>query len=164
VYGLDAQLSTSLPSLIYIGMCFGAPLLTLVAEKTRNYLITILGAGIVMALSFFALLAGWLSISLMSVSFVLIGVCSAYQILAIYKASTYVHEDAAGLTTALANMIIMSFGYFFHSVIGLGVQYAGGPTTAAAFTWGLSIIPITLTMGSLGFLMLQWLDRKTLTP
>ena len=33
VYGLDGTLAASLPSLIFIGMCFGAPILSLICRK-----------------------------------------------------------------------------------------------------------------------------------
>ena len=62
----------------------------------------------------------------------LVGICCAYQILAIYKASTYVREEVAGLTTAVANMIIMIFGYAFHATIGAVVNAMGGPNNSKA--------------------------------
>ena len=58
VYGFDGTLAASLPSMIFIGMCFGAPILSLVAEKVGSYLVTIIGAGFAMAMSFFAMLLG----------------------------------------------------------------------------------------------------------
>lgn len=154
VYGLEPGTAAQLPSLIFIGMCFGAPLLSFFADKTGRYLGTIMVSGAVMALSFFILLAGWFSEPMLRVDFILIGVCCSYQILAIYKASTYVREQVASLTTALANMIIMSFGYAFHSLIGFIIEYMGGAELSDAFIMGVSIIPMGLLIGTAGFLAL----------
>jgi hypothetical protein len=79
------------------------------------------------------------------------GVCCAYQILAIYKASTYVSERVAGLTTAVANMIIMIFGYAFHTVMGSVIDALGGPTVSTALTNGVAVIPMALCIGTAGF-------------
>lgn len=150
-YRFDDSLAASLPSLIYIGMCFGSPLLSFAAEKTDSYFGTIIAAAIIMTLSFFALTFGYVTISSMSAMFVVVGVCSAYQILAIYKASTYVKEHVVGLTTAVANMIIMIFGYGFHSAIGGIINAMGGPSSSEAFTSGIAVIPVTLAIGAFGF-------------
>ena len=151
VYGFEGSIAASLPSMIFVGMCFGAPLLSLVAEKTKHYFGTIIAAGVVMAISFIALIAGKLTIASMSVVFVAVGLCSAYQIIAIYKASTYVKEQVVSLTTAIANMIIMIFGYLFHTLIGWIVNLQGGPTEKNALLAGIAIIPITLALGIIGF-------------
>lgn len=151
VYGFDSALSSSLPSMIFIGMCFGAPLLSLAAEKGVGYLGTIIGAGVAMAISFFVLLLWPMSAGSISLNFVIVGICCAYQILAIYKASTYVREQVAGLTTAVANMIIMIFGYAFHAAIGSAVAWMGGPNEPAALVAGIAIIPVALGLGTVGF-------------
>lgn len=160
VYGFETTMAASLPSMIFIGMCFGAPLLSLVAEKI-GYLQAIIASGIVMAISFCTLLMLHLPQTVLGVSFVIVGVCSAYQILAIYKASTYVREEVAGLTTAVANMIIMLFGYAFHTLIGTIVNLIGGPTTSIALVFGVSVIPIALCLGTSGFLLLFKRKRYT---
>jgi predicted MFS family arabinose efflux permease len=153
VYHFDVNIAGYLPSMIFLGMCFGAPVLGLLAEKTGRYLGVIIGAGLVMISVFVALLLGYFTISGMTFAFILVGVCCAYQILAIYKASTYVPENLAGLTTAVANMIIMSFGYAFHTIIGVVVSAYGGIAEANAFLYGISVIPLALGAGVLGFLI-----------
>lgn len=154
VYGFEATLSASLPSVIFMGMCFGAPLLSLFAERI-GYLQAIITAGLLMTVSFIALLMVELPSFVLGSSFVLIGIASAYQILAIYKASTYVKEEVAGLTTALANMIIMIFGYAFHTIIGLVVSQMGGPTQSIALINGVAVIPVALFLGTIGFMFLS---------
>lgn len=166
VYGFEDTLAASLPSIIFIGMCFGSPLLSLIAERVGNYLATIAGAGLAMAVSFSILLSMQLTSSIVLINFILIGMCCAYQILAIYKASTYVSERVAGLATALANMIIMLFGYTFHSIIGGLIAYMGGPQADMALKYGIAVIPCGLALGTIGFLiLLSWerSDKRTET-
>jgi predicted MFS family arabinose efflux permease len=148
-YGLDGPVAASLPSMIFIGMCFGGPALSFVAEKT-GYFTAIIIAGIVMTTSFVLLLASEISVATITFVFAIVGVCCAYQIIAIYKASTYVREGLVGLTTALANMIIMIFGYFFHSSIGWVIN-AFNKEPDIAFTYGIAVIPACLLIGVIGF-------------
>lgn len=159
VYNIDNNIAASMPSAIFIGMCFGAPVLNFIAERT-NYLGTIIGSGIVMTICFSGLILKLFNVELISASFIIIGVCCAYQILAIYQASTYVNERVVGLATAIANMIIMSFGYAFHSVIGLVISLNGGAHSVDAFVNGVAIIPITLLIGSLGFILISCSLKK----
>jgi MFS family permease len=160
IYGFDDATAHALPSMVFLGMCFGAPVLSFIAEKTGNYLNVIAISGLMMFIVFSALVMGVLSESLMSIGFCLVGVCCAYQVLAIYKASTYVPEHLSGLTTAIVNMVIMSFGYLFHSAIGFVVTWFGGADVKQAFIYGISIIPITLGVGMLGFFFLAHKERR----
>jgi len=155
VYGFENSLASSLPSLIFTGMCFGAPLLSMVAEKMKSYLGTIIICAAVMGCLFAAFIFYTVPPGLVSLSFLLVGVCSAYQILAIYKASTYVREEVAGLTTAVANMIIMIFGYVFHTIIGTVVKAFGGPGNSEALIYGVSVIPAALFIAGGGFIFLR---------
>jgi len=150
-YGFEATLAATIPSMIFIGMCFGSPVLTFIADKMKNYFTTIAISAALMALFFFGILFTVLSSTLLSVGFVIVGICSAYQILAIYKASTYVREGLVGLTTAVSNMIIMTFGYAFHAIIGTVVNAMGGPEAPYALAYGVTVIPIALTIGFFGF-------------
>ena len=159
VYGFDNTLAASIPSMIFIGMCFGAPVLNLVAEKVGGYLATIIGAGIIMVASFSLLIITHLTSGMISLNFILVGVCCAYQILAIYKASTYVREQVAGLTTAVANMIIMIFGYAFHSIMGGIINVMGGPNVSEALVYGVAVIPVALCLGTCGFAILFVRER-----
>jgi predicted MFS family arabinose efflux permease len=154
VYGLDQHIASYLPSMIFMGMCFGAPLLSIIAEKTGRYMATIILSGIFMLITFAALIAQILTVPTITVSFFITGICCAYQILAIYKASTYVPENVTGLTTAVANMIIMIFGYAFHSVIGFVINAHGN------FIHGIAVIPAALAIGVIGFLIISSQEKN----
>ena len=88
------------------------------------------------------------------------GVFCAYQIIAIYKAASYVSEKNVGLMTAVANMVIMVFGYAFHGLIGYIISYVDGGGSeinhysASSFQWGVAIIPAALMFSALGFMIL----------
>ena len=112
-----------------------------------------------MLVVFTSLVAGVLSVTSITIGFILVGICCAYQILAIYKASTYVPDNLTGLTTAVANMIIMSFGYAFHTIIGFVIHAAGGTQVARAFVYGVGVIPLALAAGVAGFLFLAYREQ-----
>jgi predicted MFS family arabinose efflux permease len=160
VYGFDAALAASLPSLIFMGMCFGSPMLSFIAEKVGSYLGVVIGSGILMMLGFVFLLSFSLSSGLVSLNFILIGICCAYQVLSVYKASTYVRGEVAGLTTAVANMIIMTFGYVFHAAMGSIIAFMGGIAAPYAFFLAISVIPLALFIGAAGFFWLLIQERK----
>lgn len=160
-YGFNGVMAASLPSMIFVGMCFGSPLLNYIAEKIGNYITTVIIAGILMSLVFISMLSFQIPPQMLSINFMIVGICSAYQILAIYKASTFVDESAAGLTTALANMIIMTFGYFFHTLIGSIVAAMGGIHESRALIVAISTIPIGLIAGTIGFIYLKKIETET---
>ncbi len=164
VYGVSDKTASYLPSMIFIGMCFGAPFLSLIAEKTGRYLSVIIGAGAIMFLVFLALILQLFNVDGITLGFLLVGMCCAYQILAIYKASTYVPDHVAGLTTAVANMLIMSFGYVFHTGIGVIVNAYGGIESTQAFVYGIGFVPLTLALGTLGFALVAYSDRARTQP
>ena len=159
VYGFDGALAASLPLMIFIGMCFGGPVLSLVADKMGSYCHDHRSRDCDGSRTFCSAHLAFdfrsaqhqlrLDRSLLCVS-----------ILAIYKASTYVPEHIAGLTTAVANMIIMTFGYAFHTVIGAVVNAAGGPTGPKALVYGVTVIPIALCLGIAGFTGLFVQEKK----
>lgn len=163
VYQLSDKVAASLPSLIFLGMCFGSPVLSWISAKTRSYFGFIILSGVVMGLAFIFLLTGDVPVTWLAALFVIVGVFCAYQILAIYLASTYVGENLVGLTTACANMIIMTFGYVFHSAIGkiMSARWDGRELVdgvpyydASAYTQGLMVIPVGLLLASVGYIWL----------
>lgn len=169
VYHLTDAVAASLPSLIFLGMCFGSPVLSWISAKTKSYFAFIILSGLVMGFAFVFLLTGDVPNQWLAILFVVVGVFCAYQILAIYLASTFVGERLVGLTTACANMIIMTFGYVFHSLIGKimtanwdgrfitdGVPYY----SVSAYTQSLMIIPAGLILASIGYVFLAMYVKR----
>lgn len=66
-----------------------------------------------------------------------------------------------GLTTAIANMVMMSFGYGFHTVIGLIVNAYERINRTEAFVYGISVIPILLVIGTMGCAFLLWQEKNS---
>lgn len=163
-YGFDATKAATLPSLIFVGMCFGSPLLSYAADHTKAYYATILISAFLMIICFTLLLTQSLSAHTMGIAFVICGICCAYQIPLIYKATTFTPSNATGLTTAAANMIIMIFGYLFHGSIGglmdifwTGEKAQGVPLySALTQIKALSVIPAGLFIGAVG---VAWIAR-----
>lgn len=160
-YSLHESTAGYLPSMIFLGMCFGSPILSYIAERSGYYLGAIIVAGGCMFMTFVALISGSLTITTMTLGFLLVGLCSAYQILAIYKASTCVPNDMIGLTTSVANMVIMIFGYLIHSSIGFVVKTYSMSGHAIAYSYGVTVIPVGLFIGILGFMAIGLHERKS---
>lgn len=155
VYQIAPAKAAGISSLMFLGMLFGAPGLTYMADRLKAHIKIIIGAALFMGTVFVTMLYGFGSPEMLSVLFTAVGVACAYQIIAIYVASTYVRERHVSITTALANMIIMTFGYFFHSVIGvmMGDHQSGGNFSHEQYQYGLSVIPICLFIAAVGFMI-----------
>jgi MFS family permease len=155
VYQIAPAKAAGISSLMFLGMLFGAPGLTYMADYFKAHIKIIIGAALFMGTVFVTMLYGFGSPEMLSVLFTAVGVACAYQIIAIYVASTYVRERHVSITTALANMIIMTFGYFFHTVIGImmGDHQSGGNFSHEQYQYGLSIIPICLFIAAIGFMI-----------
>jgi hypothetical protein len=65
---------------------------------------------------------------------------------------------ATGITSAVANMIIMLFGYFFHTVIGIVIDYAPG-SFYSKYTMGIAVVPIALIIGSIGLFLIGRMQK-----
>ncbi len=159
-YALDSNVAAGLSSTLFLGTCFGSVLLSYIAARINNDSLTIFMIGCVMAIGFIILLLGVGNVATLSITLAIIGGCCTYQTYAIFKASTYVSERAVGLTTAVANMIIMLFGYAFHTTLGILINANGGSASASALKSGIAIIPIGLVLGALGFLAIYWQENK----
>ena len=160
IYHLNDTTAASLPSIIFIGMCLGGPLLSFIGEVTQRFLWIICASALTMAIGFIFLMSGQMSVPQLSILFSIIGVCCAYQILAIDQIAKSVSSEHTGIATSLANMIIMTFGYLFHGAIGklIGVLTPYGLSAsqvdASSLFYGLSIIPGALILSSIGLFIL----------
>ena len=57
-------------------------------------------------------------------------------------------------------MIIMIFGYYFHGLIGFVIKVFGYTGKNASFSYGISVIPITLLAGTIGLIVLNYMEKK----
>lgn len=161
-YNLDSSIAAGLSSTLFLGACFGSPLLSYIATRINNDSLTIFMSGCIMAVGFIILILGIGNPVTLSIMLAIMGCCCTYQTYAIFKASTYVNEHAVGLTTAVANMIIMLFGYAFHTTLGIVINMNGGSDSVIALRHGIAVIPVTLILGALGFLAIYAQENKGL--
>ncbi len=163
MYTFDATTAKKISTSILFGMCFGTPLLTYFADKTQIYFRTMIVAAFVMCVGFIYILSGLGNATSLYVVFSIIGGMCGYQIIAIYKASTFVPDRLVGLATACTNMIIMAFGYLFHTIINLLVksQWDGKIVNGEpvyifdTLISSLSVIPEALLVAGYGFILLS---------
>jgi predicted MFS family arabinose efflux permease len=151
-HGLDKETAGYYTSIIFLGMCIGSPIVGWLTEKTGITTGFMVIAGAVMCLCFFSLMFFHLPSLIIMLVMGIIGICCSYQIIAIYKVSTLVPENVVGLATATANMIIMTFGYAFHSLIGMIAKSSdAGHSYSDHIFAAISVIPIALIIGTVGF-------------
>jgi predicted MFS family arabinose efflux permease len=113
-YQMTGDLASSLSSLMFIGMGTGSFFSAYLLEKypDKHYEV-IIACSFAMIASFLLLFtqAGGLYIALPAL--LVIGFASAYHVITIYKVISYVNSNLVGLATAISNMRVMVFGYFF---------------------------------------------------
>lgn len=164
----DVELLCFLPSLILIGMGIGGPILGYIAEKTQAYYKIIAISGLVMGLIFVILLKFTLNLPIVIILFICVGLASAYQTVVLYYASLLVPQKVAGLTIACANMIIMCFGYIFHTVLGALMDYNKGDDQSSylyapeVFSKAFIIFPAALLTASVAFILMEAWDKRAL--
>ncbi|BFD48038.1 MAG: MFS transporter [Wolbachia endosymbiont of Sergentomyia squamirostris] len=170
VYQMAGDLASSISSVIYVGFAAGLLSFAHILEKypNRHYEVIIV-CSFAMIASFLLLFtrAGGLYIVLPAL--LVIGFASGYQIVTLYKALSYVNNNLIGLTTAVSNMIVMVFGYLFHTgiakVIGSYWDKAiihGSPIySAELLIKATSIIPVCLLIAVFGLLWLKKQDKQS---
>lgn len=171
VYGIDQATAQILPSMIFFGFCFGAPLLGYLGEKYQKPYSVMVYSSLLMGLIYTGLLVFNLNnVLLLYTLMILVGVLCAYQIFMIFINTRVVKSHLVGISSSFTNMIVMSFGSIFHSLIGwIMVKNWDGqvvndvPTySAEAYIHGLMIIPIALFAAFFGFQMLKPKDESIL--
>jgi len=160
VYNINRESANYIISFVLIGMCIGSILLPYIADKTKSFYEITLVSALLMSLAFLYLLSRLGNISTLYITCFIIGIASAYQSVILSKITTLVQSNLSGTAAALGNMIIMSFGFFFHNVIGTVINYYGlwfnqGQDTVhsvSAYISGIAIIPIMLICACIGFI------------
>ena len=163
VYGINEASAVRISLLIFTGFAVGLPVVSYIADKTRLYYTIIVFCGLIMLLAFWFILIELCTPFIMHGLMLLIGFMSAYQILTLYKASTYVDSRQVGTATAIINMIVMSFGTIFHKAIGYvydithdGKMLPNGTPeySVSSHISAISVIPAGLIIGIIGFIII----------
>lgn len=161
-YDISKGDAASLTSLVFFGMLFGGPCLTILARRIGNYAV-IAVCGIGMALVFLLLLTNHSYHPVMlPIVFFLLGILCCYQVPVFALGSNFVSVSELGVTVAFLNCINMLGGSFFHTAIGkiMDIFWVGALNNdgvrlydLAAYQYGLSIIPLSACVGVLMILI-----------
>ena len=166
VCGIEGQYAAILPSTIFVGSCVGSLTLSYMMNKSADGLSIIIYCGAFTVLSFILMLMGHCDTGISAfVLLMVIGFCSAYQLVTVCKAIEYAGNESVALATAVSNMIIMVFGYFFHTGISTVVNmYWDGTIQGGQATYGSAVlvksvlvVPLGALIGTLGF----WVIKAT---
>jgi len=167
VYQMSDIKSNLVTSFVYIGMCFGGPILAIIANLVKSPNLVIIITGLVMTIIFVVLLlCPSLNFTISSSLMFLLGIVCCYQVLIFTVVSNIVSVKSAGLAIAVVNCINMSFGHFFHKMISILISYnwdgmlneSGTPMYSHDdFMIAIAVIPVCCSIGTVGFL---YLSRK----
>ncbi|UAT43243.1 MFS transporter [Anaplasmataceae bacterium AB001_6] len=119
-YGIDQQSCYSLANAyLFGGFIFGSLIMGYVVSKfPKNCMKLTLLCAIAMVITFALILYSDISIRVLLVVNLILGISCAYQTLVVHKVTEISPKEISGLTTSTANMIMMIFGYLFHTTIG----------------------------------------------
>lgn len=157
---IEKSEASSLTSYIFIGMIVGAPLLSYVADKSHSHVKMTGLCGLIMAILMGSLILFFESFNVLMVKIVLftVGMLSTYQVLVFVVGERLVPVYLSNIAIATLNCINMFGGSFFHTAIGLLIDFfwhgklnANGQPVydIAAYSNGLLIIPITALLGGM---------------
>lgn len=171
VYKMSPIDSTTITSFVYIGMCFGGPVLTIFSEffKSSYFMIFLTG---LFTIVIFLILFYSSTISFFSASALmfLLGIFCCYQVLVFNITGNLVHKNHGAIAIAIVNCINMSFGHLFHKAISILIEYnwdgvlndSGLPIyNRGDFIMGIGIIPVACFSGMLGFIYLSLKTRSS---
>ncbi len=165
--------ATTITSFVYVGMCFGGPILTIAATALRstNFMIFLTG---ILTISIFIVLfyipGNYFNFISCAALMFFLGVLCCYQVLVFIVVSDTVDQNSTGLAIAITQCINMSFGHFFHTLIGpaFELSWDGSLTengsslyTHENFIYALAIIPICCFIGQFGFILLAAKSKKS---
>lgn len=172
VYGIDPSNAQFIPSLMFFGFAFGAPLIGYLGEKYQKPYTIIIICAFCKALIFAAMLIFKTEniLFLYAIMIIMGALCAGYQIFMIFINTRVVAPRLVGVVSSFTNMTAMSFGLIFHSSIGwIIVQHWEGRMTnnipvysAEAYINGLAIIPIGLIIAFFGFMVIKPKDETVL--
>ena len=170
VYQMTDLESSAVTSFVYFGMCFGGPVLALMAGVIRSANLMIFITGLLTVIIFVILFnVNSLTSTPAAVIMFCLGILCCYQVLVFTVTASIVESSSTGLAIAVINCMNMSFGHFFHSIIGNNFarnwdgkvdELGNAIYSPENFIYSLSVIPICCFIGQFGFIFLAWKNRK----
>lgn len=117
LYNVKIKSAQNISSFLYFGFAIGSPIVAFVADMTGLHKRIFGVCGLMMGILMFGLLFLNINKSYLILCYLMIGFFSAYQVICIYLAGKSVPEYLKNISGAGCNMITMSFGYMFHTII-----------------------------------------------
>lgn len=162
LHGMKDIDSNTATSYIYVGMCFGGPILAGLSDFFKSPGFMIFLSGIFTVLLFVVLLNCYpLSFSIISIIMFVLGIFCSYQVLVFTVTSRIIEKSLSGLAIAIVNCINMSFGYFFHKIMSIIIEYNWQGSTDANglhiyvkqdYLNSIAVVPICCILGVCGFM------------
>jgi MFS family permease len=164
VYGINIDDSILITSFIYIGMCFGGPILAFLADYlgSENRVILLTNIFTIGVFILLFLVHSW-NFYALSALMIFLGILCCYQVVVFTQVSRLVDKNVTGLAIAVTNCLNMSFGYLFHFAISSLMQASSTimrKDDPYLYIVSLSIIPIACFIGQLGFFYLSIKPKK----
>lgn len=159
IYKVTSMMASNGSSLVFLSLAIGFLSINSIVDRIGIDK-TVALSGVMMLFSFLVVISGITPLWSVPIALFIMGFFSAYQVPAIYRTIRFVPPEATSLVSAIANMIIMVFGSYFHSIIGGCVGYFGeGALTVngvcsydtSVYQKGLLVIPVMLVLGILMF-------------
>ncbi|MDZ5761382.1 MFS transporter [Lyticum sinuosum] len=179
VYNMDSNQVALGSSCIFIGLCIGFPFIGMMAEISKNKIsnyILIMTCALGMLILFIMLIFKICdysvnifdnTVNLAHLVLFLLGILCGYQISIISEATNYVSPRLFSLSSAISNMIMMSFGSFFHISISKvisnsnDINMSNGGFTEQSLINGCMVIVICLIISITGISLLWLYDFLT---
>lgn len=163
IHNITSSQGTFSVSLIFIGLGIGCPLFGYLSNHIDSSTRMISYLGFLMLVTLVILFGlGSLSASIIYVLCFIIGLLSAYQILAFTVINKLVTATNISISMALLNMIIMIFGFIYHSLIGFILDTFFISSTTDALVYGVdayqtafSVLLVGTVIGAIGFWRLE---------
>lgn len=169
LYGIKIKSAQNISSFLYFGFALGSPILAFAADFTGLHKKIFGICGLMMGVLIFSLLfLNINSTSYLLFCYLMIGFFSAYQVLCIDLAGKVVPGYLKNISGAGCNMIIMSFGYMFHTAIAVFMNGRGMTVgnriiyNNLSIITGIIIVPILCIVG---YLLCNWstvIDKKVI--
>jgi MFS family permease len=159
IHHLTATEATYSISLIFIGLGIGCPTFGYLSNRIDSYTKVIAYIGILMLITITTLFyASGLNLSMIYIACFVIGVLSSYQILSFVIVQKMESATNISISIALLNMMIMVFGFIYHSLIGFILDTFFISSTVNTLIYGVdayqaafSVILVGIIIGAVGF-------------
>ena len=139
-------------SFFFAGLAIGALLIP--SNIKLRHLIIYYGIGFL--LFWYLLLYTNITFSIALISYIGLGICSAYQMVVFSLIQLNINNDRYGASTvAFANSFIMAFGSLFQKLLPFSISIFNSYTPQLSILYGLSIIPILTLIAVIGFISVK---------